>query len=64
MKIGSAVALFCNINTDKFNDQEKGQAIYEVLKMPTHNSISKDKMLSVIDYLLRLSFDLPDEEEK
>lgn len=38
-------------------------AIYEVLKMPTHNGITKDAMLKVIEYLLNLAFDIPEENE-
>ena len=33
----------------------------EVLKMPTHNGISKSAMLEVVGYLLNLAFDVPEE---
>lgn len=61
MNIGKAVAIFLQIESDKYTDDEKGTAIYEVLKMPTHNGITKDRMLAVINYLLRICFDVPDE---
>ena len=52
MKIGTACAIFLQINSEKYTDEEKGTAILEVLKMPTHNGISKSAMLEVIGYLL------------
>lgn len=64
MKIGKACAIFMQIDSDEYTVEEKGTAIYEVLKMPTHNGINKDKMLSVIWYLLNLTFDIPEKETK
>ena len=63
MKIGTACAIFLQINSEKYTDEEKGTAILEVLKMPTHNGISKSAMLEVIGYLLNLAFDVPEESE-
>lgn len=63
MNIGTACAIFLQINSDKYTDEEKGTAIYEVLKMPTHNGITKDTMLEVIGYLLNLAFDTPEGSE-
>ena len=60
MKIGTACAIFLQINSEKYTDEEKGTAI---LKMPTHNGISKSAMLEVIGYLLNLAFDVPEESE-
>lgn len=34
MKIGTACAIFLQINSEKYTDEEKGTAILEVLKMP------------------------------
>jgi hypothetical protein len=45
MKIGTACAIFLQINSEKYTDEEKGTAILEVLKMPTHNGISKSAMV-------------------
>lgn len=58
MKIGKACAIFMQIDSDKYTVEEKGTAIYEVLQMPTHNGITKGNMLSVINFLLRLAFDV------
>ena len=61
MRISTACEIFLQINSEKYTDEEKGMAILEVLKMPTHNSISKPAMLEVIGYLLSLAFDIPEE---
>ena len=63
MNIGTACAIFLQINSGKYTDEEKGTAIHEVLKMPTHNGITKDAMLEVIGYLLNLAFDIPEGSE-
>lgn len=61
MNIDTACAIFLQINSEKYTDEEKGTAILEVLKMPTHNGISKSAMLKVISYLMDLAFDVPKE---
>lgn len=61
MRINTACEIFLQIGSEKYTDEEKGMAILEVLKMPTHNSISKPAMLEVIGYLLSLAFDIPEE---
>lgn len=63
MKINTACKIFLQVNSDKYTDEEKGTAIYEVLKMPTHNGITKDAMLKVIEYFLNLAFDIPEGSE-
>lgn len=63
MKINTACKIFLQVNSDKYTDGEKGTAIYEVLKMPTHNGITKDAMLKVIEYLLNLTFYIPEGSE-
>ena len=64
MKIGTACAIFDNIDSPDFTDLEKGEAIYEVLKMPTHNSITKDKMLNVINWLFDKVFEWEETENE
>lgn len=61
MKIGKACAIFSQIDSDKYTLEEKGTAIYHVLKMPTHNGITKDAMLEVIKFFLPLAYDLPEQ---
>lgn len=61
MRIGEACAIFLEIDSDKYTPEEKGLAIYEILKLPTHMGITKDAMLKVIRYLLELAYELPEE---
>ena len=58
MTIGKACAIFDQIQSDKFTEEEKGIAIYQVLKMPTHNGITKDNILKVTQYLFDLHYDV------
>ena len=51
MNIGRAIAIVTNIESDKFNDDEKTFAIYEVMNMPTHNSITKSVLIKVIKWM-------------
>ena len=64
MKIREAWLIFANINTDKYTDEEKGEAIKMIADMPTHNSITKAKMLDVIKYLWNLCFEEVEEAEQ
>lgn len=57
MNIGKARAIFDNINDTNTTLVDKGEAIREVLDMPTHNSIKKDTCLEVIDFLWNLVFE-------
>lgn len=60
MTIGKAVAIFANIESDKYTVEEKGTAIMLVSQMVTHNGITKTEMLKVIWWLLNMCFDLPE----
>lgn len=59
MKISKAYTIFCDIENPKISDEEKGAAIWKVVNMETHNSITKAEMLKVIRYLMGLAFELP-----
>ena len=48
MNIGKACAIFEQIDSNKYTDAEKLEAVREVVEMPTHNGITKDKMLAVL----------------
>ena len=63
MNIGTACAIFLQINSEKYTVEEKGAAILRVLEMPTHNGITKSAMLEVIKFLLYLAFDVKQESE-
>lgn len=46
MNIGKACAIFDQIDSDKYDEQEKLMAIRAVLDMPTHNGITKAGILA------------------
>lgn len=64
MNIGEAWVVFKNIDSDQYDVQEKGQAIYDICRMETHNSITKATMLRVIWWLLGLVFELPERKDE
>lgn len=45
MNIGKACAVFEQINSEKYEEQEKINAIKQVIEMPTHNGISKAEIM-------------------
>lgn len=57
MKTSEAYVIVHNIKDDRFTDEEKGYAIHTVLNMATHNSITKDVMLQIIDWLFNKAFE-------
>lgn len=67
MTMGQALSAFYNIDGQNavggevITEEEKGLAIWKVLNMETHNSITKAAMLKVMRYLLGLAFELPEE---
>ena len=63
MKIGHALSIFSQIDSEEYTTEEKGAAIYKVVKMETHNSVSKAQMLSALRFLLHLAFDIPEEAD-
>ena len=63
MRIGRAIAIFKNIKNDVDSIEAKGFAIRMVLDMPTHNSIEKQSMLNVIDWMWNQMFEIEQEEE-
>ena len=63
MDIGKAMAIFHNINSDKYSDILKAVAIYKVMYMETHNAVTKASMLEVIRWLWDRQFELVEGEE-
>lgn len=57
MTYGKALTIFSNIDSGEFTDQEKGIAIHKIMTMCTHNSVSKDRMLDVIEWLWNRCFE-------
>lgn len=62
MKIGRQVAIFNNIESDKFTDEEKALAIYDVMNMPTHNGVTKATAFKVIRYLWDRAYEIDNED--
>ena len=58
MKIGYARAVFEDINSDKYSECEKAMAIYRVINMETHNSVTKASMLEAIRWLWDRHFEI------
>ena len=52
MNIGKACAVFEQISSDEYSDAEKLEAVREVVKMPTHNGITKAAMLDVLRWFV------------
>ena len=51
MNIGKACAVFEQIDSERYTDDEKLTAIEMVLDMPTHNGITKDTILDAFRWL-------------
>lgn len=51
MNIGKAIAIFKDINNSEYSEFDKALAIYMVMDMETHNSVTKASMLEVIKWL-------------
>lgn len=58
MNLGKARGIFDTIEDDKYTMEEKGAAIRIVIDMETHNSITKDQMLKVMDWMWNQIFEL------
>lgn len=63
MNCGKACAIFEQLESDKFSENEKLTAIKEVLDMPTHNGITKDKILSAFRWLFERAVEDVEPEE-
>lgn len=57
MNIGKAMAVFLQIDSNKFSDEEKTEAIFLVMNMATHNSIKKDNMIAALKWLWHQQFE-------
>ena len=58
MKVGRALMIFFDIENEGFSEREKALAIYTVLRMPTHNGVTKAKMLEVINWLWNQRYEM------
>ena len=51
INIGKACAIFEQIESERYADEEKLLAISEVIEMPTHNGVTKDTILNAFRWL-------------
>ena len=58
MTKGRALAIFENIENASVSIEEKGLAIYIVMNMATHKSVTKGGMLKVIRWLWDRAFEI------
>lgn len=63
MNIGKAIAIVKNIHDFECTDTEKAHAIYLVMNMPTHMSVTKYELLECIKWLWHYSWELEPIEE-
>lgn len=63
MNIGVARAIFEDINNSEYSECDKALAIYRVMYMETHNSVTKASMLEVIEWLWDRHFEFVFVEE-
>lgn len=61
MTHGKAMAIVKNINNAECTDTKKAHAIYLVMNMPTHMSITKDELINVIKWLWHYSWEFKEE---
>ena len=58
MNIGEARRIFDNIDSQQYTDEQKGEAILRVLKMETHNSVTKESAFKVIRHMFELCYEV------
>lgn len=63
MNIGTARAIFDNLNNCNQPMEVKGLAIRKVIDMETHNSITKCQMLKAMNWMWEQIFELKQEGE-
>lgn len=64
MNLGKACAIFKQIDSERFTEQEKLFAIQQVLEMPTHNSFTKAETLTAFKWLYNYTVEIEEEGEK
>ena len=64
MTLGRALAIFEFIDESEVSIDDKALAIYKVLNMETHNSVTKQSMLKVIAWLWDMVFELKKEADE
>lgn len=60
INVGKANAVFEQIESDKYSEDEKLRSILVVLDMPTHNGIKKDTILKALRWLFEYAIEVDD----
>lgn len=60
MNIGKARAIFDQIDSDKYTEDEKAVAIYIVMAMETKNSVTKESMVNAMRWMWNLLWKVDD----
>ena len=63
MNYGTAMAIFLQIDSEKYSDIEKALAIYKVMNAPSHMAIKKDDMLKAIRWLWNKLYEIQLEDD-
>lgn len=58
MEFAEARQIFKNIKSDKYTDEEKGAAIYRIIRAETINCISKGEIMNVVRWLFFRCFEI------
>lgn len=56
MNIVVAISIFEDIESEGYTEEQKAIAIRKVLDMPTKNSITKDHICKVLDWLWKQNY--------
>ena len=56
MNIGIAISIFEDIESEEYTEEQKAIAIRKVLDMPTKNSITKDQICTVLNWLWKQNY--------
>lgn len=57
MNIGKARAIFLQLDSNEYTDEEKATAIYEVMNMETHNSLNKVSIIEALKWLWNKAYE-------
>ena len=64
MSKGKAMAIVKNIEKAECTDEEKAYAIYLVMNMATHMSVTKDELITAIKWLWHRAYEFEAEVEE
>ncbi len=63
MNIGRAYAIFDQIDSDQYAEQEKLNAIKQILAMPTHNGVTKSQIVNAFRWVFDYAFEVAKKPE-